>query len=82
MSRALHRNITTAMVTVVLPVTAAVAATVRRVRHARIRELDLPVLWVQEVLGVRRDQEVCRDRREGKACRAYVVRRGIPANRG
>ena len=50
-------------------------------RHARIRVSDLPVPWVQEVQGVRRDQEVCRVLREEKACRAYVVLREIPAHR-
>ena len=81
MSRALHRNITTAIVMAVQLVTAAVTATDRRVRHARIRVSDLPVPWVQEVQGVRRDQEVCRGLREEKACRAYVVLREIPAHR-
>ena len=81
MSRALHRNITTAIVMAVQLVTAAVTATDRRVRHARIRVSDLPVPWVQEVQGVRRDQEVCRVLREEKACRAYVVLREIPAHR-
>ena len=78
MSRALHRNITTAIVMAVQLVTAAVTATDRRVRHARIRVSDP---WVQEVQGVRRDQEVCRVLREEKACRAYVVLREIPAHR-
>lgn len=81
MSRALHRNIVTAVVTAVQLVTVAVTVIDRRVRHARIRVPDLPVPWVQEVQRIRRDQEVCRVLRGEKACRAYVILKEIPAHR-
>lgn len=51
MSKALHRNITTAIVMAVQLVTAAVTATDRRVRHARILVSDLPVPWSKRSKG-------------------------------